>query len=134
MRRERLIIGGGMVLATLVAVAAAAASPRQIQADYAADGRIDGSYSRADLEAALHDASVQGYGGPGAGGFEQAVQTEIQRRSGVLGEAAARGQAPAAGRVATLPFTGIDLALISAGGILLLLIGAGMRRLGGRRT
>jgi hypothetical protein len=40
----------------------------------------------------------------------------------------------ATGRRSTLPFTGIDLALLSSGGAGLLLLGASLRRLGRQRA
>jgi hypothetical protein len=114
--RRRLIIWGlsACAAATLVAVPAAlAATPQQIYRDYAQHGRLTQNYSRGDLLRAQRDSALQGY--PRVG-----VQGAIARQLG-------RGAVQARGG---LPFTGLDLALMSAGGALLLAAGTGLRRLG----
>lgn len=110
--------GGRMRVALLVAVLAAilapsalAASPQQVYADLADNGRLDVQYSDADLRAALRSAVVQAYG-------DGSVQEEIE---GALGAEASSG--------GVLPFTGVDLALLVAFGLTMVLIGAGLRRL-----
>lgn len=126
MVRAQLIVGAA-VLMLVVAQAAAAATPAQIYRDYAADGRIDGTYSASDYRAALKDANVQGYGNPTvAVGFKGAVATRVAapKATARLGAAPVRS---------TLPFTGVDLALLVAGGAGLLLLGAVLRRLGRNR-
>jgi opacity protein-like surface antigen len=104
------------VVAAILAPAALAASPQQVYADLADNGRLDVQYSDADLQAALRSAVVQAYG-------EGSVQEEIE---GALGaEASGSG---------VLPFTGVDLALLVAFGITMVLIGTGLRRLRPRRN
>jgi hypothetical protein len=115
--RSRRIIGWAALLAVLMFVpnaGAAVSSPRQIYADFAAHGKLDGRYTRAELEAALRDALAEGYRTPAASGVEPAVEAQLRT--------------PAAR--SSLPFTGADLALIGLGGGTLLLLGAGLRRLG----
>ena len=105
-----------VVIATALVLAAgafASATPTQIYKDYADNGRLDGTYSRQELDAALKNAVLQGYGSPNLA-------------SGLRSSAAAA----AAGKSSSLPFTGTDLALMVLGGGTLLLIGLGMRRLG----
>ena len=65
MRRGRIIgVGAAVITAVLLsATAAFAATPRQIYADLADNGKLDNVYSKADLQNAALDASVQGYGG-----------------------------------------------------------------------
>lgn len=102
------------VLATgfiLVVPAALAATPTQIYKDYADNGRLDRQYSRSELNRALKDAVLQGYGG-------QNVQPGLQEQLG-----------QAAGVKGGLPFTGLDLTLMVIGGMTLLIAGAGLRRL-----
>jgi hypothetical protein len=127
MRRGRFTAG-------LIALAAAAllgapgglaASPKAIYRDYQDNGRLDGNYSAAELQQALKDVVLLGYPNP-TGQVGPKIHTKISKpRSGVLG-------APPVTRTATkptLPFTGVDLVLMTAGGLCLLLLGAGLRRL-----
>jgi hypothetical protein len=109
------------VAALFAAPAALAATPEQIYDDFAADGRLDGSYEIADLQATLQSPIVQGY--PDRTVVTQ-LRPTIQRRVAAqrqpLEEAVERGG---------LPFTGLDLALLTAGGMFLLAFGASLRRL-----
>jgi hypothetical protein len=129
MRRGRGLLATAAVLAVgLVASSAAfAASPQQIYNDYADNGRLDAAYSPRDLEAALTDATIQGYGSPAV---VKPMKAEVKKKlkpkkpakpagGEVLGET---------GKGGTLPFTGFDLALIVGGALSLLLIGGGLRR------
>jgi hypothetical protein len=89
------------------------ATPQQIYRDYADNGRLDHHYTKADLQHALRDAALQGY--PHVG-----VQGAVQQALGAQAVKARGG----------LPFTGLDLGLMAAGGALLLAAGTGLRRLG----
>ena len=113
-------------VALFVAPAALAATPEQIYRDYAEDSRLDASYTDTDLQAALQSPVVQGYGGEEVvTGLRPAIQSQI----------AAQQQPPSGGVLGTvresegLPFTGLDLALLTAGGLFLLAFGVSMRRL-----
>ena len=103
----------------LLLVGAAAATPQQISqkifADLADNGRLDGKYTRAQIDRALHSPSLRGY-----------EETEPIRRP-----AAARAEAPSAesGRGLSMPFSGIDLALLGLVGAPILLLGASLGRL-----
>jgi hypothetical protein len=115
MRRGRT---GGVVAAFVAAVLLAvplanAATPREIYRDYADNGRLDRTYSSADLQRAYKDALVQGYGKP-----------TVVSGIGQEAQAAERG----------LPFTGTDLTLIVLAGLALVLFGAGLRRAVRRKT
>jgi hypothetical protein len=115
MRRRYTIFG---VTACAVAVlglapSALAATPQQIYRDYAQHGRLTHNYSRSDLQRALRDAALQGY--PRVG-----VQGAVQQ---ALGAQAVKSRGG-------LPFTGLDLALMTAGGAALLAAGTGLRALG----
>ena len=124
MRRGR-VISAVTVFAAAVAVGAPgalAASPQQIYKDYADNGRLDGQYSRGDLQRTLHDAVIQGY--KPATSVAPAIHKKLNSpSSGVAG-----ASLPAAKRQGTLPFTGFDLALMAVGGFSLLGLGAGLRR------
>lgn len=114
MRRRFLIWGvSACAVVTLFAVPAAlGATPQQIYKDYADNGRLDHTYSRGDLQRAQRDAALQGYPHVGVqGAVERALGAQTVKRGG-------------------LPFTGLDLALMTVGGALLLVAGTGLRRLG----
>ena len=49
--------------ALIAAPGALAASPQAIYRDYADNGRLDGTYTKRDLQRALKNAAVQAYGG-----------------------------------------------------------------------
>jgi hypothetical protein len=109
--RRFIVLVAALAAMLVLASVVAAATPTQIYRDYADNGRLDGHYSRADLDRALKDAVLQGYG-------NQNVQPALQQQLSVAG-ASAGG----------LPFTGLDLTLMAVGGTVLLLTGAGLRRL-----
>jgi hypothetical protein len=110
------------VAALLVAPAALAATPEQIYRDYAEDSRLDGSYTESDLQAALQSAVVQGYGDqPVVAGLQPAIQSQIAAQQQQPLETVQESEG--------LPFTGLDLALLTAGGLFLLAFGLSMRRL-----
>jgi hypothetical protein len=114
MGRGRRLAGLAMLAAAVLVSAPAAygATAAQIRADLA-DGRLDGKYTNAELTAFLKDATSQGYPPPGG---------DVIGSAGVPSEVAGE----AAG---LLPFTGVDLALLVAGAMVLVLIGFGLRRL-----
>jgi hypothetical protein len=114
--RRRISIWGVIACAVAalgLAPAALAATPQQIYRDYAQHGRLTHNYSRSDLQRALRDAALQGY--PRVG-----VQGAVQQ---ALGAQAVKSRGG-------LPFTGLDLALMTAGAAALLAAGTGMRALG----
>jgi len=99
------------VLSLAGAPAALGATPQRIYRDYADNGRLDQHYSKADLQRAQKDAALQGYPKVGVQGvIEQALGAQAVKPKGGL------------------PFTGLDLALMAAGGAVLLAAGTGLRR------
>jgi hypothetical protein len=109
------------VVALLGAPAALAATPEQIYRDFAQDRKLDGPYSVADLKAALQDPILQGYP-------EAAITTELRP---VIARQVAAQEQPLEEAVERggLPFTGLDLALLTAGALFLLAFGVSLRRL-----
>jgi hypothetical protein len=109
------------VVALLAAPAAHAATPEQIYRDFAQDRRLDGQYSVSDLEAAQQSPIVQGYP-------DDAITTELRP---VIARQIAAQQQPLEEAVERggLPFTGLDLALLTAGALFLLAFGVSLRRL-----
>jgi hypothetical protein len=109
----------------LAAGGAAAATPQQIYRDLADNGRLDRKYSRADVDRALRNPSIPAYSRP-----ERMTRTP-QSTGGPTSRAPAL---TADNRAPSLPFTGLDAALLGAVGGPLLLLGAGIRRLGRARV
>jgi hypothetical protein len=131
MRRGRFITA---VVAAVAAVAfaapmATAATPQQIGRDLA-DGRLDGTYTQRELSDYYRNAGEQGYGGPVAQSTPPSG-TAGEQTGGVEG-----AQSVAAGQQSqgTLPFTGFDAALLVAGGLFLLALGAVLRWAGRERA
>ena len=62
--RGRVAITTFAALAALALPTGALASTSQQIFSDAADGHLDGSYSQGDLQHAMHDSTVQGYGNP----------------------------------------------------------------------
>jgi hypothetical protein len=114
--------GAAAALATLAALAlagpASAATPQQISqrifADLADNGRIDGPYTDAQINRALHSPSLKGYEQP----TPRAPKAPSPGTS-----------APVSVDRGSLPFSGLDLALFGGVGVPLLLIGASLGRL-----
>ena len=123
--RRLMARGAGVALATLILLAfaapAAAATPQQISqrifADLADNGRLDGHYTRAQINRALHSPSLADYEGP------------AQRAARPQPRPAARAMPAAGNERGTLPFSGLDLALFGGVGGPLLLLGASLGRL-----
>ena len=117
-RRSIVLVVLACAVGILVAApAAVAATPQQIYRDYADNGKLDRSYSKADLKAALKYSAAQGYPRVGVqGAVQQALGAQAVKTTGGL------------------PFTGLDLALLVVGGISLLVVGAGLRRASKRTT
>jgi hypothetical protein len=109
------------VAALLAAPTALGATPEQIYRDFADDTRLDGRYSTADLQATLQSPIVQGYGDANVvTQLRPTIQRQVAAQQQPLEEAVERGG---------LPFTGLDLALLTAGGLFLLAFGFSLRRL-----
>ena len=127
---KRLRIVSALALLALVVVSAAtAASPSDIYADYADNGRLDQNYSDSDLRNALTDAAVQGYGKPTVTpGMRGEIEEQLGRREhGHPGRGHGRLTVDAAlhGRRPGAPDRGCGF---------LLLLGLGFRRLGRARS
>jgi hypothetical protein len=130
--------------AVIAASGALAATPQEIYRDYADNGRLDGKYTPADLQAALKSAAVQQYGSPGNEGLPPAVEEEIDDSTsggtsgGTTTGGSAGGQAssgtPPVQASGGLPFTGLDLGLIAAGALGLILLGTALRRVAKQRA
>jgi hypothetical protein len=129
--RHFLATGAVALVALLACSVASAASPRQIYADFADNGRLDATYSQADLQAALQNSTLGGYEEAGTVGR---MKTEIKRKVSAGAPAGAQDSLRETGSAGALPFTGFDLALIVGGALFLLAIGGGLRRVARTRT
>jgi hypothetical protein len=119
--RRLRAVGAIWVLALVAAGSAFAATPQTIYRDLADNGKLDGAYSRADIERAFDLAPVVRTDAP----------TRALPRKPIAVTPSSEG-ALAPSRAATpqrrIPFSALDAALLVAGGGPLLLIGAGLRR------
>ncbi len=116
MRRRRRLTGTlcAGVLALVFATGAAAATPQQIYKDLADNNRLDRRYSYDDLQRAL------------AGDFRRSLRDHRANQPGRV--PSALPPADSDGGRGALPFTGLDVALLTAGGGPLLLLGVALRR------
>lgn len=108
------LVAGAMLALT---GAAAAATPQQVTqkifADLADNGRLDGHYTRKQINRALRAPSLQSY--------------EKPTRNPVV---VLPTPTPAAEQSSSVPFSGLDLALFGGVGGPLLLLGASLGRFG----
>ena len=98
----------------LLAAAAKPDTSQRIFSDLADNGRLDGHYTRAQINRALHSPSLRGYDRP------QPVRKLTSVPSSSTTSSSADGP---------LPFSGLDFALFAAVGGPLLLLGGGVGRL-----
>ena len=125
-----------LAAALVAAPGVLAASPQQIYDDYADNGKLDGTYTKADLERALENVTVQGYQPNKETGIKPQIEEEINGSGGSSGggtEGQSSGSPSAVTTSGGLPFTGLDLGLIAAGAAGLLLLGVGLRRVARQR-
>ena len=121
--------------ALIAAPGAFAASPQEIYRDYADNGRLDGKYSASDLDRALTNAVVQAYGKDKQKGLKPAVETSTKGQTSGSGTAGqATGTSQTAKTSGGLPFTGLDLSLITLGALGLILLGGALRRFARQRA
>jgi hypothetical protein len=115
--RLRPVLGLIVVASCVLVLAgpASAASPQTIYGDLADNGRLDGRYSDADIARAFN--------------LQRVIRTDARQPAPTRRPAAATpGAGPATGSDRRIPFTGLDLALLTLGGGPMLLIGLGLRR------
>jgi hypothetical protein len=130
-----LAVAAASVAAILIAVPAGlAATPQQIYRDFADNGKLDGHYTKADLQRAQNNLLIQGYRPTKQKGLKHAIKkkSNTNKQGQIKGANKKVGVAPVK-KSGGLPFTGVDLALISIGGVSLLAFGASLRRFA-RRT
>lgn len=115
--RRLAAVGAIAALGLVGSGSAFAATPQTIYRDLADNGRLDGVYTRAEIERAFNLPPVLG------------TDAWPAPRKPIAVPAEGSGSSPAAGRSdRRVPFSALDVALLFAGGGPLLLIGAGLRR------
>lgn len=104
------------VIAILLVAAgpAAAATPQQIYKDLADNGKLDRKYRHADVARAFN--------------LERVIRTDRPPATRRPAAVTPRPSSPSEHSGRRLPFTGLDLALLTVGGGPLLLIGIALRR------
>ncbi len=114
---RRIVFLAAIAALVLALVPAASASTVDDIVSDAKDGRIDGSYSQADLEAALASPLLKTYGGKG--GVEAVKSALGSQTEGTAGSG-------------DLPFTGAEMVTFALIGSTLLIAGFVLRRSGRR--
>jgi hypothetical protein len=127
--------------ALIAASGALAATPQQIYNDYADNGKLDRHYSPADLRRALTNAVVQAYGSDNQNGLTSAAEQQTSQSTsssgtsgGTAGETAGTTSPAPVTTTGGLPFTGLDLSLITIGALGLMLLGMALRRVARQRS
>lgn len=129
MRKPLVALVATMALAVAVPAPAVAADATPVITDVAKDGRVDGSYSAAQLAAALKSPLLKQYGGQA--GVEAVTTTKAKPAKTTSGQSQAASTAPpATGNASKLPFTGLEALLLGGIGAGVAGVGAVMRRLG----
>jgi hypothetical protein len=117
--RRLAAVGAVLALALVGGGSASAATPQKIYRDLTDNGKLDGRYTRAEIDRAFNLAPV---------GRTDVRRPSLARKPIADNHAASAveptGRAPAR----RVPFSALDAALLVAGGGPLLLIGAGLRR------
>lgn len=133
--RTSIALGVATVAASIAVAPALASTPRQIYKDAADNGRLDGKYSKSELQRATQSAQVQGYGSPVVVIKMKTSPSSGNKQpsGGVEGGKSSRGTAPIAVRGNNLPFTGAELGLFSVVGVGLIGSGALLRLTGRKR-
>jgi len=102
-----LVLVGALVIGLVLTSVALAATPQDIYDDYADNGQLDGTYTDAELQAYLDDATIQQYGDPSiVGPLDALVESMLTPET------------------ETFPFTGFQLMI--AGIVAVCLVGGGI--------
>jgi len=117
MKRLTMVLIGALVLALLLAGTALAATPQDIYNDFVTNGTLTGTYTVAELEAFLNDATIIQY-------TNQAVLDQLKNLVQKLLTQETRPQDTRS----VFPFTGFELLLAGLGGAALIGTGLLLRR------
>ena len=117
MKKTLLLVLTVLLLSAIFGTWAFAATPQDIYEDYADNGKLDGTYTDAELRAYLNDATLHQYP-PDA--------IKVQELDSLV-----RGMLDGRDR---FPFTGFEITLLAVGVVVLLGAGLGLRRLARSRS
>lgn len=115
MKKALLLIIAVVLMMFALSGVALAATPQDILDDYADNGKLDGKYTDAELQAFLDDATIQQY----------ADRSDVAAINQIITELLGRDE---------FPFTGAQLALIAAAAVALIGGGFALRRFTRRRV
>ena len=118
MKRAMLLLATAAFLVLALTGVALAATPQDIYNDYAADQKLDGAYTNAELQAYLADATLDQYGDP-------AVLTALD---GIVRAKLSEDDHD------EFPFTGAQVVLMAIAAMALIAGGVGLRRLARTRA
>ena len=117
MKKTLFLILAVVILSVVLGTMAFAATPQDIYDDYADNGKLDGTYTDAELQAYLNDATLHQYP-PNA--------TKVQELDALVrGMLSDRDE---------MPMTGFEITLVAVGVLVLLGAGLGLRRLARARS
>lgn len=133
MRTITAIALAAVLLVLALGGTALAATPQDIYNDYADNSKLDGTYTIAEIEAYLNDATVHQYGSAAVltplDDLLQKVLTSMKSGDDFAKALAkALGTSPDTGGRDNFPFTGAELAVILLGAVALLGGGFALRR------
>ena len=115
MKKMLILVLAVVLLSVVLGTWAFAATPQDIYDDYADNGVLDGTYTDAELQAYLNDATLHQYP-PDA--------TKVRELDALVrGMLADRDEYPYTGM-------GVEIALMAVGAVVLLGAGLGLRRMG----
>jgi hypothetical protein len=125
-----------LTMVVIMAGSALAATPQDVYNDFAADEKLNGPYTMAELEAYLDDATVHQYGSEGVLGPLDSLVTKIlgiwrenpNRSWQAVLALATTSAADKPNERRKFPFTGFEMFLAGMGGLALIGGGIAVRR------
>ena len=114
MKKAILLVSAVLLFLLVLTGVAVAATPQDIYNDYADNGKLDQTYTKAELQAYLNDATIHQYGDPTIVAALDDLVNDMLRNE--------------------FPFTGAQLGLIALAAVVLIGGGFGLRRLTRKRA
>ena len=130
-RKTMLILAVALVLVFSIAGTALAASPQDIYNDYADNGKLDGTYTAAEIEAYLGDATVHQYGVTTVLTPLDSLATKVlanMKAGDTFATALSKALGTSEEGRGEFPFTGMEMIVIALGAVVLIGGGLTLRR------